>query len=270
MKYNIVWNMIDDKYAPQLALDVLQKEVEVLKPNAIYTDCKQGAELRAFLQKLNLPITSERTGDSELLIPAYHRLEGVVPDAFKDPRLNFLEAPLFNLVYHDAVVLSNRWQWPDNEYSVHGDYAVWALRNMIYGNETMYVTPAWAYPGIRPYIRNAVRVLAPLHEETGFEELAGHEFLSADFNLQRSTFGNGTVVTVNQGLLDQQLPDGTTVPGLGFRIRHADGSWTNGQFKTTLELHLPVETEREKKRDIPGDAYIFPSKWSRMGRLPGC
>ncbi len=243
VKYNIVWNMLDDKYAPQLAMDVLQKEMEVLKPNAIYTDCKQGPELRAFLQKLNLPITSERTGDSELLIPEYHRLEGVVPDAFKDPRLNFLEVPLFNLVYHDAVLLSNRWQWPDNEYSVHGDYAVWALRNMIYGNETMYVTPAWAYPGIRPYIRNAVRVLAPLHEETGFEELANHEFLSADFNLQRSTFGNGTVVTVNLGLLDQTPPDGTTVPGLGFRIRHADGSRTDGQFKITLELHPPVETK---------------------------
>ena len=88
-----------------------------------------------------------------------------------------------------------------------------------------------------------MKVLTPLHEETGFEELTDHEFLSADFNLQRSTFGNGTVVTVNQGLLDQQLPDGATVPGLGFRIRHADGSATNGQFKTTLELQPPVETE---------------------------
>ena len=73
--------------------------------------------------------------------------------------------------------------------------------------------------------------------------LADHEFLSSDFNQQRSTFGNGTVVTVNLGLLDQTSPERTTVPGLGFRIRHADGSWTDGQFKTTLELHPPVETK---------------------------
>ena len=82
-----------------------------------------------------------------------------------------------------------------------------------------------------------------MHEETGFEELADHEFLSSDFNLQRSTFGNGTVVTVNLGLLDQKLPKGTTVLGQGFRIRHADGSWTDGQFTTTLELHPPVDSK---------------------------
>lgn len=49
VRYSIVWNMIDDKYAPQLALDVLKKEIEILKPNAIYTDCKQGVKLREFL-----------------------------------------------------------------------------------------------------------------------------------------------------------------------------------------------------------------------------
>ena len=71
---------------------------------------------------------------------------------------------------------------------------------------------------------------------TGFEELLDHEFVSPDFNVQRSTFGNGTVVTVSQGLLDQTLPDGTTIPGRGFRIRHADESVTEGCFKTTLEV----------------------------------
>jgi hypothetical protein len=235
-KYSIVWNMIDDKYSSQLALDVLKKENEILKTNAIYTDCKQGLELRQYLQSLNQPVTSERTGNSELLIPYYHRLEGVVPNAFKSHTMNFIEAPLFNLVYHDAIVLSKRWQFPDNEYDINGDYAVKALRNMIYGNETMYVTPVWAYPGIRNYIRNAVRLLAPLHEETGFEELAGHKYLSQDFTVQRSTFGNGTVVTVNLGLLDRKLPDGTLMPGYGFQIQHQDGRVTTGQFKTSLDI----------------------------------
>ena len=122
VKYDIVWNMIDDKYAPQLALNVLQKEVEVLKPDAIYTDCKRGARLRALLQKLNLRLLPKgqviRVAHSRLSSPGRSRSR-----RFEDPRLNFLEAPLLNLVYHDAVVLSNRWQWPDNEYSVHGDYA---------------------------------------------------------------------------------------------------------------------------------------------------
>jgi hypothetical protein len=49
--------------------------IELLTPNAINTDCKQGLEIREFLQGLGRPIPSESTGNSDL-------------------------------VYHDAIVLS--------------------------------------------------------------------------------------------------------------------------------------------------------------------
>jgi len=57
-----------------------------------------------------------------------------------------------------------------------------------------------------------------------------------DFNVQRSTFGNGTAVTVNLGLLGQELPDGQAIPGQSVYIRHANGSLTRGRFQATLEL----------------------------------
>jgi hypothetical protein len=119
----------------------------------------------------------------------------------------------------------------------NGDYAIRAMRNMIYGNETMFVTPVYAYPGIRDYIRNATKVLAPLHEETGFEELLNHKFLSRDYNVQESTFGNGVIVTANLGLVDQKIPDGTILEGYSFRIKHSDGKVTKGQFRTILNLN---------------------------------
>ena len=78
--------------------------------------------------------------------------------------------------------------------------------------------------------------MAPLHEETAFEELVDHRFLSDDLSVQQSQFAGGTQVTVNLGLMEQSIPDGTTISGRAFRIRHADKSVTEGCFKTTLEI----------------------------------
>ena len=91
------------------------------------------------------------------------------------------------------------------------------------------------------YVRMAKRYRAIVREKGIFVFVAGEieEDTGCEqdgFNLQISTFGNGTVVAANLGLLDQTLPDGTTIPGRAFRIRHADCSVTEGRFQTALEI----------------------------------
>jgi hypothetical protein len=230
------WSGIDRKYPIQFASDVLPKEFDLLEPNATYSDVRQTPELQKYLYNLGIPITAERMPDSELSVPDYHRLEGLMPHNFKNINWPFVEAPLFNLVYHDAIMVTTRWQSPDNDVDQNGDYAVRSLRNMLYGNEAFFVAPPWEYPGIRDYIRNAVELLAPLHEETGFQEMTYHEYLSPDFLVQRSRFANGVEVTVNMGLVERTLPDNTKLPKYGFRIKRADGRLTEGAFKISMEM----------------------------------
>lgn len=54
--------------------------------------------------------------------------------------------------------------------------------------------------------------------KTGYSEMTDHCDLTADRNVQRSTFADGTVVTVNFGSAPFRLEDGTDLPPGGMRF----------------------------------------------------
>ena len=241
------WSTVDKKLWHTFARKVLEKEIPAIGSNASYTDGTQSVELVRYLAGLNVPVTVERSGNCETFIPYYHCFEGMAPMNTKSPGLTVIEAPLFNLVYHDAVFTTNRWQSPDNDCDLNGDFAVRTLRNMLVGNLPLFVAPPWEYPGLGDQIQLARQLVVPLHEENGDQQMLSHEFLSKDFQAQRTRYANGSEVTVNMGLVARSLSDGTTMPGLGFRIRRADGSRFEGCFKTTLEFKTPT-TSKETQR----------------------
>lgn len=234
--FNNRWSQVDpNRWVPK-AKEVITKTEKEIGFNAIYNDSGQDEELRKYLGDLGIPVSQERVGRTELSVRYWHRTEGMAPYNQKNDTDPFVEAPLFNLVYHDAIMTTNRWQSPDNDYDLNGDYAVRCLRNMLYGNEVMYVVPPYEYPGIRPMIRQAVKLMAPLHKETAFEELVSHKYLSADKMVQQSVFANGTIVTVNMGLVEQADENNEMIPGYGFKINHADGKTTRGSFRVTIDM----------------------------------
>ena len=49
-------------------------------------------------------------------------------------------------------------------------------------------------------------------------EMTDHRFLTPDRNVQQTAFANGTTVTVNFGATPFNLPDGATLPPLGYRV----------------------------------------------------
>lgn len=57
----------------------------------------------------------------------------------------------------------------------------------------------------------AVRLVAELHKRVGLQEMTNHEMLSADGRKQRSTYADGTIVTVDQDSGDWEIryPDKT-------------------------------------------------------------
>ncbi|MGO9262883.1 MAG: DUF5696 domain-containing protein [Bryobacteraceae bacterium] len=86
--------------------------------------------------------------------------------------------PLYELVYHDAVVTAAT---PNN------------LRSLLHGN-----APQMGYARVDA-TGDQVRRMAALHARVGLLEMTNHEFLDAGRQRERSTFADGTMVTVDWG-----------------------------------------------------------------------
>ncbi|MGN6369920.1 MAG: DUF5696 domain-containing protein [Phycisphaerae bacterium] len=99
--------------------------------------------------------------------------------------------PLFNLVYHDAVMTP---------------YAPNDLHGLLNGGVPQISLPARNGEGggnptqagtFSPEYLKAVKRMAKLHERVALCEMVKHEFLSDDRKIERTTFSDGTTVTVD-------------------------------------------------------------------------
>lgn len=128
------------------------------------------------------------------------------PDA---PRKG-IPVPLFNLVYHDCLILP----WPMDRIPGQEDYMLYALLN----GGAAYLDKDGAYPNVdgafdasyEEKLDEAVdryRRVASLQERVAKCEMVKHEFLDGDWMKQRTTFSNGTVVSVNFHDQSYQITD---------------------------------------------------------------
>lgn len=101
--------------------------------------------------------------------------------------------PLFNLVYHDCVVLP----WMMDEDRPEGDYMLYALLN----GGGAYVDCEAEGEALEREIER-YRIVADLQEKVAAYEMVSHRFVDGDYQRQETVFGDGTVVSVN-------LKDGT-------------------------------------------------------------
>ncbi len=117
----------------------------------------------------------------------HHGPYALVPNPGRGPAMG-IPVPLFNLVYHDALLLpwslgKGAWGIPENDLGyLHG------LANA-----------GLPYLSLRPGEKELVRVrtMSALHERVGLLEMTNHEFLDESFRKQRTTFADGTKVTVD-------------------------------------------------------------------------
>lgn len=111
-----------------------------------------------------------------------------------------IPVPLYNLVYHDCVIQP----WMMDKVSEEEDYMLYALLN---GGAPYLVRDA-AYPDTDGAFSDGVdlkleedirrsRIVSRLHEKVAKCEMVRHELVDGDMNRQRTTFSDGTVVTVD-------------------------------------------------------------------------
>lgn len=104
------------------------------------------------------------------------------PDA---PRKG-IPVPLFNLVYHDCVILP----WMMDRGGKDGDYMLYALLN---GGAAYLDCEAEDLSGeIQRY-----RTVAALQEQVAKCEMLRHEFLDGGFRRERAVYSDGTAVTID-------------------------------------------------------------------------
>jgi len=111
--------------------------------------------------------------------------------------------PLFQLVYHDSVYCTRRWNQDPGR-----DHALWNrhdLMNILYGTAPLVFmhpnagnvigSPGWAKVKAR-YLQT-YRNVCGWHEKIGFDEMTDHGVLSEDRLVQETHFASGWAVLVN-------------------------------------------------------------------------
>jgi hypothetical protein len=259
------WGRVDSKHFYDLAKKNLPKEIEALGQNAdiadilfIGTPDEGRIRLAKYLRSLKLVMGTER--GQEHYIPYFDMFEGMTYYYGVERGIPLAtishHAPLFNLVYHDAIANFGKIQDPDNDVTSQGDFRIKSLENILHGTGTLIFFAPYEYPGMRNMIQLATKLVVPVHEKTFFSELIDHEFLSLDFKLQRSRFSNGVEVTVNLSPIEQALSNGTPVGRYGFRIIQADGQIVTGQFQDlAITKEKTTSTPAVSIDPSPGDSF---------------
>jgi len=89
--------------------------------------------------------------------------------------------PLYQLVYHDAVITS---------FGARDQKSL--LQGILYGGQ-----PEWPITPADEKTIALMRQMMALHKRVGMLEMTRHEFLDANYRTERTTFADGTTVTVD-------------------------------------------------------------------------
>ena len=136
---------------------------------------------------------------SRTATPAYHKYA-----------LNeYTRVPLYELVYHDAVVTS--WRWEDCNHHYPEIWWKKDLFNVLYGN-----APIWSFDQQRftsfktTFVASYQKVILWV-QQVCLDEMTDHLFLSEDHVVQKTSFSSGKSVIVNFGSKDYEY-EGMTIP----------------------------------------------------------
>ena len=169
-------------------------------------------------------VTGCETGH-DASVPFLHYFEGMlslgpyrVPDSGRDMQRIWTEVPepvakfqlghkyrlpLWELVYHDCVVA--QWYWGDYNNKLPSLWDKRDLFNLLYGTPPMFMftRPLWEQNKAR--FVQSYQTICPTVARVGYAEMTDHRFLTADRDVQQTTFANGVGVVVNFGDKPYQL-----------------------------------------------------------------
>ena len=89
--------------------------------------------------------------------------------------------PLYNLVYHDAVVVT---------FSARDERSL--FQGLLFGG-----VPELPIAPVDDKTMGLIRQMSALHQRVALHEMTSHEFLDSNYRKERTTFADGTTVTVD-------------------------------------------------------------------------
>lgn len=122
------------------------------------------------------------------------------PDYHKYSLNEYTRVPLYELVYHDAVVTS--WRWEDCNH--HYPELWWKkdLFNVLYGNVPLWTLDRARFLTFKNTFVDSYKKVLPWVQQVCLDEMVNHCFLSEDHLVQKSSFSSGKSVIVNFGSKD--------------------------------------------------------------------
>jgi len=124
--------------------------------------------------------------------------------------------PLWELVFGDCVV--SQWYWGDYNNKLPKLWKKRDLFNILYGTAPMFMFDKEFWEENKQRFARSYRNISEVTEAVGYARMLDHEFLDADRDVQRTTFSNGVVVTVNFGSEPYETADGMSIESMGYRV----------------------------------------------------
>jgi len=128
---------------------------------------------------------------------------------------HYYRIPLWELVFGDCVV--STWYWGDSTGHLREAAPELSYKkdcfNILYGTVPLYWVSKpysfkWSDRELRARLLESYRNTCKVHEQTGYEEMLNHEFVTEDRAVQRTTFSSGITCTVNFGSKPYEIEDG--------------------------------------------------------------
>lgn len=109
----------------------------------------------------------------------------------------YTRVPLYDLVYHDAVVTS--WRWEDGNH--HTPELWWKkdLFNMLYGSAPLWNLDRERWEEYKYTFIDSYTKVAPWLQQIATDELVSHRFVTENHKIQESVFSSGKKIVVNFG-----------------------------------------------------------------------
>ncbi len=130
-----------------------------------------------------------------------------------DERLRF---PLWQLVFHDAIIVTNRWTFAANRYA---DEKVWDkedLMNLLHGHMPTFMLNRENYTATAAHLVKTFQTVCEWNRAIGYEEMTDFRWLTPDGSVQQAVYASGRSTVVNFGENDFALSATEKVPAKGF------------------------------------------------------
>jgi hypothetical protein len=125
----------------------------------------------------------------------------------------YTRIPLYELVYHDAVVTS--WRWEDGNHHTPEIWWKKDLFNVLYGSAPLWNLDRERWEEYKYTFIESYKNVCPWLQQIASDEMVSHRFVTSDHKVQESVYSSGKKVVVNFGDADVEI-DGQTVKRKGF------------------------------------------------------